>query len=369
MRLPLIATLGGMVLQLSQLELQGKLNAFGTRLAIPGTAAALLGPEGSMVAAHHGVTERGADATRDESTIRHDDVWHLGSCTKSMSAFLYARLVEHGLTSWDVTVADLFPEVSAEPQWQQRTLTQLLHCRAGVRPNLSLRQMLRAWKDTRPLTQQRREVVEWVLSGKPASADRFRYSNVSYIMLGAAIDRLTGESYEKALTQYVLKPLGITTAAYGAPPRVLGHSVRLRLGSLLLFAGKPMLASNPRSDNPAVASSAGTLHMSVADWAKFIRQFLQGQNTLLTDDSINRLLAEPEGGRHSMCMGWIQGRGPEFVGRGMQGSNTMSSSMALLSADRKHAVLTVANDGRTRVVAATPFFAMDVLEAATTVVT
>src|SRR5689334_17181397 len=40
--------------------------------------------------------------------VTKDDLWHIGSCTKSMTATLAATLVDQGTIRWDSTVGEIF---------------------------------------------------------------------------------------------------------------------------------------------------------------------------------------------------------------------------------------------------------------------
>lgn len=49
---------------------------------------------------------------RDTETgdpLKTDDLFHLGSCTKAMTATLAASIIEDGLLSWDTTLAKALP--------------------------------------------------------------------------------------------------------------------------------------------------------------------------------------------------------------------------------------------------------------------
>ena len=82
-----------------------------------------------------GVRKRGT-----KSRATPNDLWHLGSNTKAMTATLVARLIEQGQLSWDTTVADVFSDKDFEihPDFRGVTLLQLLSHRAGLPPNLNL---------------------------------------------------------------------------------------------------------------------------------------------------------------------------------------------------------------------------------------
>ena len=181
------------------------------------------------------------------------------------------------------------------------------------------------------------------------------------MVIGAAIDRITGVPYEEALTRHVLEPLGITSVGYGPPPIVWGHRARVQLAGLGLFIGKPADPQSARSDNPRMLSSAGTLHLTIADWAKFLSLFINDGGDLLQPETIDFLLKYSEGSGAKMAKGWVKAEGIKGVSFGMQGSNTMWSAAALLNEKRTRLSLVVSNDGRTCIVSQTALLAANLL--------
>lgn len=86
------------------------------------------------------VGQRSRSGERGEATA--EDLWHIGSCAKSITALLYARLVELGRAEWGTHVADLFGDLDVvDDGWKASTIDDLLRCRGGVRPNPSAREM------------------------------------------------------------------------------------------------------------------------------------------------------------------------------------------------------------------------------------
>jgi CubicO group peptidase (beta-lactamase class C family) len=258
----------------------------------------------------------------------------------------------------------LFPDLKgeADPGWSARTIEELLLCQAGMQANLDRAAMEKGWLDTRPLTEQRSDAVRRAMQPAPKRAGKFLYSNLGYMVIGAAIDRITGTSFEDALEHYVLRPLGITTLGYGAPPKIWGHSSRWRFRNVVLGQGKAMDPTDARSDNPAVMSSAGTLHVTMADWAKFLHLFITNGDDLLSKETIEHLLTAPTGSR--MSKGWASADRLPGVSHGVQGSNTMWAAAALLNKPRDRASLVACNDGRTRIVSQTAVLAMRLLKQA-----
>src|SRR5258705_10183619 len=95
-----------------------------------GMAAAVLRGERIIAQGAAGVRKRG---TAERITL--DDRFHLGSCTKAMTATLVAMLVEEGKVNWTTTLGELFADTvkPMHPAWEKVTLRQVLAHRAGLR--------------------------------------------------------------------------------------------------------------------------------------------------------------------------------------------------------------------------------------------
>jgi D-alanyl-D-alanine carboxypeptidase len=210
--------------------------------------------------------------------------------------------------------------------------------------------MKAGYTDPRPGTEQRNAAADDALAAPPNDPGHFRYSNLGYTIAGAAIDRVTGRPFEAALFDDLLEPLGVTTAGFGPPPHICGHRPRVQLLGLLLWKGSPQDPRDIRSDNPALITPAGRLHLSMHDWARAQRLFLDGAGLLSPSSlSLQHLLELPADGR-GMAMGWADMYMSQTAGfdLGMQGSNAAWSATALMTGDRRRIVHVVANDGRTR---------------------
>jgi CubicO group peptidase (beta-lactamase class C family) len=233
-----------------------------------------------------------------------------------------------------------------------------------MRANLTVREMLRAWRDVTPIAEQRSSAVVSALARPPQRRGAFRYSNLGYVVVGAAIDRVAGMPFEAALHGYVFEPLGVTSAGFGPPPAIHGHQSRVQLGGLVAGRGAPADPGGERSDNPAVMTPAGRLHLTLADWARFQRVFLRAGEPLLQESTVKHLLRLPEGGRtnKTMAMGWAPAAGLDGASYGMQGSNTRWSASAIIDAAFERTAMVVANDGRTRVLMGSARLAAQLLE-------
>src|SRR4051812_25518106 len=113
--------------------LDATLNDVRTRANLPAVAA-LVQIDGKIEAQ----SAVGVRAAGHPELVTRQDLWHLGSDTKSMTATLIARLVEKGFLRYDDTMAKVFPGVAArmDPTMHDVTVAQLLTHTSGL-PSLS----------------------------------------------------------------------------------------------------------------------------------------------------------------------------------------------------------------------------------------
>lgn len=348
-------------------RLRSALVEFRDRHDLPAIGGAIVDRDGHVEAEVVGV--RVAAGT---DPVRLDDPWHLGSCGKSITAVLYARLVEAGDARWGAPLSDLFPDLagSMDPSWIGVTVDEVFVHRAGLPGNLDRNQMVAAQSDARPLPDQRSEVAARAFSSPPRRRGHFLYSNLGYIVIGAAIERLTGRSYETALTQRVMEPLGITSCGFGPPSGIWGHrGSMLMLGPLGVIdlprtrSANPADPALPESDNPAVMTPAGRMHMNLADWATFQRLFITNGGGFLEPATIERLLAPAKGPGQSQALGWAPvGRAFEGASFGQQGSNTFWVATAIIDRKLERTAMVVTNRGSARMLGKTPHLAVGLLD-------
>lgn len=327
-------------------RLKRLLGEYREKYSVPAVGAAVVTRSGELI-----VDVVGDRDPESGDPVQVGDEWHIGLCAKSLTAALYGRLVERGDTEWGVPIAEFFPDLADDlnAEWSETTIDEVLVCRSGMRADISRKEILAGWDDTRPVTDQRTSAVVTAMSRAPRGRGKFIYSNLSYIVVGAAIDRISGMPFEDAIRTHLFEPLGITSAGFGPPPDIWGHASRFRLGPITAFNGAPADPESLRSDNPPVMTSAGRLHISLSDWALLQLLFLNKGHGVLQPETIYRLLADPSAKDRGMAMGWAPAKSLDGMAYGMHGSNTFWSASALIDADFEHVAMVVANDGRSRV--------------------
>jgi CubicO group peptidase (beta-lactamase class C family) len=272
-RLPGVSTEDNTPLNIDAI-LQSILGSGGDRF---GLAAAVL--RGERIIAHGAA---GVRKSGSAERITLDDRFHLGSCTKAMTATLVAMLVEDGKLNWTSTLGELFADTvkPMHPAWEEVTLRQVLAHRAGLRLEADglgvFREMVRPPRARQgTLPQQRLEIAKQALSRPPGIPPntKYWYSNVGYVLAGAILEHLTGQAWEELMRARLYQPLGIRTGGFGAPGAAdntepaWGHSPVL---------GKPLDPRSAAAELPLFYAPAGLAHMTVTDWAKFIALHLRG---------------------------------------------------------------------------------------------
>ena len=275
-------------------------------------AAALIQIDGKIAAE----AAIGVRAIGHRKSVTTRDRWHIGSDTKAFTATLIARLVEQGVMHFDDTLADSFPAFAndMDPAYRSVTVTQLLNHTAGL-PTLTddkdLPPVLALIKPAKDVRAERLLVARKYLFEPPASKiGEFEYSNLGFMIAGAIAEAHTGKSWEELVRTQIFAPLGIRHAGFGVP----GKRTKTKQPWGHKEAGGKLVAldpADPDSDDPAVIGPAGTINISLRDWALFAQDHLDGVNgrgRLLKAETY-RILHTPVTERYTF--GWGVKMGPD----------------------------------------------------------
>lgn len=189
-----------------------------------------------------------------------------------MTATLIARLVERGILTWHTRIGDHFPH--AHESLARATLRQLLSHTAGLPRDFGPSAYLRRARGTQTRARRDRR-ASTIVRQKPQTppGERFDYSNVGYTVAAVMAERAAGDSFEHLMRKEVFAPLGMDSAAYGAPTERAADGEAC--GHLLLGRRRPVrpAAYAARSQHYAPAS---TVFMPMGDWVKFAQVHLDG---------------------------------------------------------------------------------------------
>ena len=257
----------------------------------PGMIAAIISSNGIIEIGSAGVRKAGSGIA-----ITNNDLVHIGSCTKAMTAAMLATLVTEGKLSWDMKLTKAIPElkINIHPDLQNTTLWQLLTHRSGI-PNDPIDWYAYADED---IKDRRFSILKDNIKLAPAYTDgEFHYSNYGYVVAACMAEQITGLSWETLMRERLFEPLGMTTAGFGDP--VKNKSIDQPWGHKRSWLGNKWKPS--RDYYGEVISPAGRVHCSIEDWAKFISLQLPGENSILDRKILNKLI-EPNG---VYAGGWV----------------------------------------------------------------
>jgi CubicO group peptidase (beta-lactamase class C family) len=196
---------------LSDAEIVRRLNAYLDRLAKEDefSGAVLFAKEGRVLYKKaYGLASRAYNVPN-----RTDTKFNLASMGKMFTSVAIAQLVEQGKLSYTDTVGKILPDYPNKEVAAKVTVHHLLTHTSGIGDYFnekfmeSSRTRFRQIKDYFPL------FVDRPLEFEPGA--RFRYSNAGFMVLGAIIEKVSGENYFDYVRAHIFKPAGmINTDAY-----------------------------------------------------------------------------------------------------------------------------------------------------------
>lgn len=329
----------------AELDLQAEIDRVRTDYGLVAMGAVVATSKAGVVA----LAVSGERAKGRADPVQPSDAWHIGSNTKMLTALLYARLVEAGHAEWGATLPELFPSLATEMDagWRKVTIEDLLSHRSGAAPNASLAWMLGSKASKQALTLQRANLARTVLTAPPAGKQgEFTYSNLGYILAGAAIERLAADTpsleakgYELLMRRFVIgkAPAGAGLGFGFGPPGsgIEGHAPGL------FGLGVKAQGRGAGADNPAALGPAGTAHYSLRGHALMLLSFLEGP--LALPDAIRKKLLTPYPDQTSdYGLGWATSTHADAGRIYMHaGSNTVWLSQVVLAPD--HGAVIIVN--------------------------
>ncbi|MGC4047972.1 MAG: serine hydrolase domain-containing protein [Armatimonas sp.] len=257
------------------------------------------------------------------------DAFHIGSCTKAMTATLIGQLIEQKKLKYETTLGELYSFTPA--LWKPVSVAHLLAHRSGIGKRTEPKGLtlndLHRWKTTDRLKWLRARLAT---APSNPTGEKYEYSNGGYLTLGIICETLTRKPWEVLMKERIFQPLGITTAGFGPPPQLYQHR----------FEDKKFVPYSPTEgyDNPSLIAPAGGCYLTLSDWAKF------GLFHLNETPSLRALHAPAFGGDYAG--GWVINKGQPWAGGDALthgGSNVMNYAVIWLAPKKGFGVLAATN--------------------------
>ncbi|WP_246268030.1 serine hydrolase domain-containing protein [Nonomuraea typhae] len=238
------------------MDLQKRLDEAAAKHGVPGAAIAVWAG-GELHEAATGVVNKntGVEATPDS-------VFQVGSTTKVWTAALVMQLVEEGKLDLDRPVTDYLPEFGLSYE-AVVTVRQLLSHTGGFDGDL--------FEDTGRGDDCVDKYLAYLHGATKVHepGELFSYCNSGFVVLGALAARLRGTTWEQAMREHLLTPLGATQAAMFGEEAVLFRASAGHVGPERdVFPTWQM----PRSN----AAAGSTLCLAPRELVRFGRMVLAG---------------------------------------------------------------------------------------------
>ncbi|MFC6162307.1 serine hydrolase [Kribbella jiaozuonensis] len=328
---------------------QRRLTTLAARHGVPGATLGILrvrpGVEDELVEAATGVLNKDT-----EVATTTDSVFQIGSMSKVWTATLALQLVDEGLLELDAPISQVLPELQlGDPDVaKQVTMRHLLTHTSGIDGDV--------FTDTGrgdDCLEKYVDLLADVVQNHPLGAT-WSYCNSGFSLAGRVIEKLTGSTWDQALRDRIITPLGLQNTIT-LPEEALLRSAAV--GHVSEGEEEPKRA--PVWQLPRSLGPAGLITSTVADALAFARLHLNDGvapdgTRLLSEDSVTAMAAQqaelPD--KYSLGdswgLGWIRfgWDGRRLIGH--DGNTIGQAAFLRVLPDEGLAVVLLTNGGHTR---------------------
>ena len=320
--------------------LQQKVTELATELEVTGVSAGVL-IDGEEHYAFHGVTSVENPLDVDENTL-----FQFGSTGKTFTATAIMRLVEQGKVALDEPVRTYLPEFTLRDTdvAEKVTVLHLLNHTAGWEGD-----MMDNTGDGDDAVEKYVAKMERLQQVSPLG-QTVSYNNASLSVAGLILARINGSTYEQAVRDLLLDPLGLSQTFF-FPSEVMTR--RFAVGHTRHDDGRVTIArpwALPRGNAPA-----GGLTANAGDqiaWAKFhLGDGTAPDGTKLLSAELLELMKQPTADMRGSALGDFVGiswllrdvEGVRLVGHG--GTMNGQYSEFVMVPERRFALISMTNSG------------------------
>lgn len=238
-----------------------------------------------------------------------DTKFNLGSMNKMFTAVAVAQLAEKGKLSYGDTLDKYLDETWLPKDISAKVrIEHLLSHRSGLGSYFNQtfmgmsRDRLRELADYKPLLKGEK------LAFEPGS--RFQYSNTGFLLLGAVVEKASGENYFDYIRKHIYEPAGMEdTDCYDLDLPVENLAI-----GYIPDASTPYGWRSNTFQHVIRGGPAGGGYSTVPDLHRFARALQEGK--LATAETLKKLWADPYGDRYGFGFTVISGPAGRQVGHG-----------------------------------------------------
>lgn len=274
------------------------------RFEVPGVAIGIVKGDEVLLAEGYGMRD-----VEGNLPVTADTLFPIGSSTKAFTTMTLGTLVDEGRLDWDRPVREYLQRFALANDYMTTHVTprDLVTHRSGY-PRHDL-----VWYNNQDLT--RTDLVARLEHLEPNAElrEKFQYNNLMFLTAGHLIETITGKSWEDAVRERILTPLGMTRTTFADADSVedADHA--------LPYAKRDDVVKKIPFREVGNMGPAGSINSSAREMTNWLLLNLGGgtfdgkrivQASTLTELQtpqmhIGALPDEPETGPMSYAMGWF----------------------------------------------------------------
>ena len=203
--------------------------------------------------------------------------FRLGSVTKQFTAAAILLLEERGKLNADDRVKSHLPD--SPMAWDRITIFNLLTHTAGI-PNFTAS----ADYNTIKLSARSADAAVAAFRDRPLDfgpGEQMSYSNSGYLVLGAIIEKVSGQTYEKFVADNLFAPAGMTDSGYDSNAAI----IKRRASG---YVRTPAGLTNAGYLHMSIPHAAGALYSTTHDLLKWQQALFAGK--IVSKASLDRMI-------------------------------------------------------------------------------
>lgn len=258
----------------------------------------------ALISRHSRAIYQGAFGYADRERDRHNRIdtrFNLASAGKMFTTVAVGQLIDDGKLSLDTRLIEVLPDYPNHEAARKITIRQLLSHSAGLggffgRPGVDGQTSFAS------ATEALRFFAAEPLQFEPGTAGG--YSNEGFIVLGAIVEKLSGQTYYDYVAKRILKPAGMTRSGFveaGRPVPDLATGYSFAETDPLGFGVRTPTSSPPPSAGYR-GSAAGGSYSTAADMTAFFKALRDGR--LIHRATLDAMAVRPPVGEEDYGLGF-----------------------------------------------------------------
>lgn len=241
----------------------------------PGAAVAIVRDTSIIFLQGFGLKQMGIQDSIDINTV-----FRLGSVSKCFASVLAGTLVSDQLISWDDPIIKYVPQfqLKSKEHTDKLTIRHVLSHTTGL-PYHAYTNMI---EEHIPLDTLLASLKSVKLFGEPGQI--YSYQNVGYSLIEKVVEAATHQTFERALTENIFKPLDMRNSSASYEAIMSNTNVEKPH-----FFSRKRWVSVPISDTYYNVAPAGGVNASIADMALWLRALIDDSSKLMADTAMNEI--------------------------------------------------------------------------------